>query len=302
MDITQLNYFKAIAETGSLTKAAEKFHISQPAMSAMLKKLEEELDVELFDREPNRIRLNPVGEIALVHVNTILHNINQMKTDLLSAAQQTQTLSVAFCDPGVRWYCVPHFSLAYPDIQLKDELYINENPVQLLSERIYDLIITPEPVNKPHIVSIPFLRDRVYLSVPKINPLAQCENLSLNEIPAQPLLFPQIGGYFLEQIGRKITDKSYPIQLIKNSYSITQHLIQTTEFLATISELSTNMRNDGSNRKLIPLNDSELNVMLYLSFLDLNHHKVKNFLEWAITITIPASSAYQSNSSVLPHK
>ena len=46
MDITQLQYFKVIAETGSLTKAAETLHVSQPAMSAMLKKFEEELNVE----------------------------------------------------------------------------------------------------------------------------------------------------------------------------------------------------------------------------------------------------------------
>ena len=52
MDITQLRYFQMIAETGSLTRAAQQLHISQPAMSAMLKKLEEELEVELFDRTP----------------------------------------------------------------------------------------------------------------------------------------------------------------------------------------------------------------------------------------------------------
>ena len=58
MDITQLEYFKSIAENNSLTKAAKEHHISQPAMSAMLKKFEEELEVELFDRSANRIQLN----------------------------------------------------------------------------------------------------------------------------------------------------------------------------------------------------------------------------------------------------
>ena len=63
MDITQLQYFKIIAETGSLTKAAEMLHVSQPAMSAMLKKFEEELNVELFDRSPNRIHLTRPGKL-----------------------------------------------------------------------------------------------------------------------------------------------------------------------------------------------------------------------------------------------
>ena len=49
MDFTELESFKIIAETGSLTKAARLLHVSQPAMSAMLKKFEEELGVELFD-------------------------------------------------------------------------------------------------------------------------------------------------------------------------------------------------------------------------------------------------------------
>ena len=83
MDITTLEYFKLIAETGSLTKAAEQLHITQPAMSAMLKKFEDELGVELFDRSPNKIHLNKAGEIALIHVNTILRNVNQMK-DVIS--------------------------------------------------------------------------------------------------------------------------------------------------------------------------------------------------------------------------
>lgn len=144
MDITQLQYFKMIAETGSLTKAAETLHVSQPAISAMLKKFEKEMNVELFDRSPNRIYLNHTGETALVHIKNILRNVGQMKTDLLNAAQQNLTLRIAFCDPGVRWFTVPRFSVAHPEIQIKDALYEGTEPVKLLSERVYDLIITAE--------------------------------------------------------------------------------------------------------------------------------------------------------------
>lgn len=90
MDITALEYFKIIAESGSLTKAAQQLHITQPAMSAMLKKLEEELGVELFDRSPNRIHLNKAGEVALVHVHAILRNVEQLKADVLSAAGRSR--------------------------------------------------------------------------------------------------------------------------------------------------------------------------------------------------------------------
>jgi len=280
MDITQLEYFKIIAETGSLTKAAEMLHISQPAMSAMLKKFEEELNVELFDRSPNRIRLNPTGEIALVHVNSILRSVAQMKADLLSAAQQNLTLSIAFCDPGVRWFCVPRFSLTHPEIQVKDELYAGSEAARLLSERVYDLIVTPEPLQNNHIQSLSFLPDQVYLSVPSDSKLLERESISLREIPAQPLLYPQIGGYFLVQMEKVIEENNLPITLIKNSYNITQHMIRTTNFLATISTLSMDLRNDGTHRALIPMSDPELNVVYHISFLKSNRKKVKQFLDW----------------------
>ncbi|MDO4344447.1 MAG: LysR family transcriptional regulator [Eubacteriales bacterium] len=280
MDITQLQYFRTIAETGSLTKAAKRLHISQPAMSAMLKKFEEELQVELFDRSPNRIHLNPVGEIALVHVNTILRNIEQMKADLLSAAEQNLTLSIAFCDPGVRWYCVPRFSLAHPEIQVKDELYTGGEAKRLLTERVYDLIVTPKPVQGNHIQSLSFLPDQVYLSVSTDSKLLGRESISLREIPAQPLLYPQIGGYFLMQMEKIITEDNLPITLIKNNYNTTQYMIRTTNFLATIGTLSMDLRNDGTHRTLIPMSDPELNVVFHISFLKSNREKVQKFLDW----------------------
>ena len=280
MDITQLQYFKMIAETSSLTKAAEMLHVSQPSMSAMLKKFEEELNVELFDRSPNRIHLNQIGEIALVHTNNILRSVEQMKADLLSAARQNVTLSVAFCDPGVRWFCVPCFSLAYPEIQLSDDLYEGTEGAKLLTERTYDLIVTAKPIKGDHIQSLPFLQDQVYLSVPTDSKLLKYQSISLRDIPAQPLLYPQIGGYFLTQMEKLITENNLPISLIKNNYNITQHMIRTTNFLATISTLSMDLRNDGTHRTLIPMNDPELNVFYHISFLKSNREKVKKFIKW----------------------
>lgn len=283
MDITQLQYFKVIAETGSLTKTAETLHISQPAMSAMLKKFEEELNVELFDRSPNRIFLNQTGEIALVHINHILQNVEQMKTDLLNAAQQNLTLRIAFCDPGVRWFTVPRFTVAYPEIQIKDELYEGTEAAKLLSDRVYDLIVTPEKILSPGIESQPFLPDQVFLSVPVESKLAGLERVSLRDIPEQPLLYPQIGGHFLTQIETIITQNGLPITLVKNEYNITQHLIRTTNFLATISTLSRDLRNDGTHRTLILLSDPELKVMYYVSFLKTGKEKVKKFLAWMLS-------------------
>lgn len=281
MDITQLEYFKIIAETGSLTKAAEALHISQPAMSAMLKKFEEELNVELFDRSPNRIHLNQTGEIALVHVNNILQNIDRMKADLLSTAQQNLTLRIAFCDPSIRWFCVPRFTIAHPEITVQDDPYEGTETVKLLTERVYDIVITPENVCGKGISSQQFLPDQVFLSVPKDSKLANLESISIKDIPAQPLLHPQIGGYFLSQIEKLIIENNLPLTLVRNEFNTTQYLIRTTRFLATASTWSKDARNDGTHRTLIPMTDPELNITYYISYLKTGKEKVKKFLAWA---------------------
>lgn len=120
----------------------------------------------------------------------------------------------------------------------------------------------------------------MYLSVPDDSNLAGRDSISLREIPAQALLYPQIGGYFLSQMEKVITEDHLPITLVKNNYNVTQHLIRTTNFLATISTLSMELRNDGTHRTLIPMTDPELNVLYYISYLKTNREKVKVFLQW----------------------
>lgn len=88
MELTQLMQFKAIAECESMTQAAEKIHISQPTLSAMLKRLEHELEMPLFDRNKNKLKLNGAGSILLKHTELILAQLDQAKSELQDYAKK----------------------------------------------------------------------------------------------------------------------------------------------------------------------------------------------------------------------
>lgn len=282
MDLNQLECFKAIAKTGSLTRAAEALHVSQPAMSGLLKRLEGDLGVELFDRGPNRVKLNAAGELALRHAETVLRDVEAMRAELQNYAQKNRMLTAAFCDPGVQWWSVPRFSLAHPEVSVTGKLY-GEHAGKLLLERDCDLVVAPEEIRHPKVENMPFLSDRVYLSVPPGNGLLKRKSVSLRDIPAQTLLLPTIGGYFIQTLEQIIAKERPDISVAKNDFLLTQHMIRSTNFLGTLSTLSMELRNDG-DRRFVPLTDPELNVVYRIAYLRGNREKVQPFLSWARSV------------------
>lgn len=76
MNLRQLTYFVAIAEQGSILKASQALHISQPAVSTQIKLLEEELGVQLFERRPAGVLLTPEGRDFLRHAYDILGSVD----------------------------------------------------------------------------------------------------------------------------------------------------------------------------------------------------------------------------------
>jgi DNA-binding transcriptional LysR family regulator len=72
MSLTQLRYFVAVAENGSVSRAAQKCFVSQPPMSRQLRALEDELEVKLFERQARGMKLSPPGERLLEQARTIL--------------------------------------------------------------------------------------------------------------------------------------------------------------------------------------------------------------------------------------
>jgi DNA-binding transcriptional LysR family regulator len=76
MSLTQLRYFVAVAEEGSVSKAAAKCFVSQPPMSRQLRALEDELHVQLFERVPRGMQLSREGERVLGRAKTILQLVD----------------------------------------------------------------------------------------------------------------------------------------------------------------------------------------------------------------------------------
>ncbi len=82
MTLTQMKYFAEVCREKSVTRAAEKIHISQPTVTVAMQQLESETGLNLFVRQGKRIEVTPEGEFLLAKVSAILHSVEQLNNDI----------------------------------------------------------------------------------------------------------------------------------------------------------------------------------------------------------------------------
>lgn len=283
MELSQLQQFQAIAACATMTQAAEKLHISQPALSAALRKLEEELGLRLFERTRNSIALNSAGELALLHTNEILAQAERMKAALRQYAQRNAALSVAFCDPGPLWYCVPRFSMSYPALKIKPALFEEtEEVAKLLRNQTYDIVVSTKALAQPDIVSMLFIKEQLLLSVPAAHPLAAQAQLSLREAKLPAIVLFQVDGSFFKK-QRKFWDAlaSTVRVTVCGNYFLFNQMVRGTEACTISTKLVQHYRDDGPGRVLIPLTDPELSIAYHIAYLRKNQPRLRAFLAWA---------------------
>src|SRR3989442_5344035 len=83
MEIHQLRYFCAVAETSSFSRAAVRTHVSQPSLSQQIMKLEDELGAPLFDRLGRSVRLTDMGKTLLPRARAVLHELEAAKGEVI---------------------------------------------------------------------------------------------------------------------------------------------------------------------------------------------------------------------------
>lgn len=122
MEIRQLEYFQMVSQLNSFTKAAERLHVAQPSVTNAIKKLERELDIQLFDRSQKQIIITPEGEIFLKRAQAILRNINDAITEMREYHQLNKGSIRLGVPPMIGSYLFPklylEFNQAFPQIQL----------------------------------------------------------------------------------------------------------------------------------------------------------------------------------------
>ena len=199
MELYQLKYFVQVAKLESISKAAAVLHLSQPALSKTIIKLERELGTQLFDRVGKRIYLNDRGRFFLKGVEKSLQDLSEATSALGgSGGQVGGTLCVGIFGPQAdAIVCITRFMQANPQYHVT--LDARQKTLTGQVAREFDMVFFPSNAAFDHVAGIPYARNKTVLCVPADHPLAQVGIAELRLFKDDPFIFMNTTAGIYEQ-------------------------------------------------------------------------------------------------------
>lgn len=262
-ELYQLRQLVAIAETGTLSKAAELVHLSQPALSRSMQKLESEWNLPLFDRQKNKITLNKAGEIAVQHARRVLEDMDNLNLAIQAYERSLRTISIGSCAPGPILELLPFLTQHFFGMAVSSETVPPDTLLPALENNTYQIIITDQPVKAPGILCQELCREQLFLTVPPAHPLAgKKDGIYLEELAGETMLLFKTIGIWDERVTSKMNQTTFIVQDQDDSFSA---LIQASALPAFASDLTMKNGGPGQNRCAIPILDPEASITFYIS-------------------------------------
>ena len=143
IELYQLEQLTAFAQYGTLSKAAEELHISQPTLTRSMQKLESEFNVPLFRRSKNKLEFNENGLLAAEYARRVLDQSQNMLERVRAFDRASRTISIGSCAPMPLITAVQNAARQYPSMTISSECKDCEPLVEGLRTGLYQIIILP---------------------------------------------------------------------------------------------------------------------------------------------------------------
>ncbi|MCP0887771.1 LysR family transcriptional regulator [Ligilactobacillus sp. WILCCON 0076] len=221
MNLSQLRGFVYTAQTGSITKGAKKAFVSQPAMTKMIKELEEELGVQLFSREGRRIYINEYGKLFLTYIEKGLDQIDYGVNAVLETSKEKRKPIRILVEVGSLF--IPEILHALKTVYLDTPIQLTQKIVDENDFQKFDFVISTTRNSE----SIELLEEEIFVGTAG-------DELTSNIVSIQDLMQLPIIGLSNQLALRKTLDTYF------NEYKLNLEYQYESDDPATIRELIDN--------------------------------------------------------------
>ncbi|PTM08187.1 MAG: DNA-binding transcriptional regulator OxyR [Bacteroidetes bacterium] len=257
MTITQLYYVLAVAENQNFTKAAEKCFVTQPTLSMQIQKLEDQLDILIFDRSKKPIELTEIGKKIVKQAKIIVNEADRIK-DIVD--QQKGFVGGEFrlgIIPTIMPTLLPMFLKTfikrYPKVKLKIEELTTEEIIQRIKDGHLDAAIATTPLENEAIKERALFYEPFVCYIPKGHRLSEKKKIDISDLEIEDMLLLEDGHCFRDGV----------INLCK---AFKQHDEDKFQLESGSIEMLVKLSNEGLGMTLLP----------YLHTLDIKENEKPN--------------------------
>lgn len=227
-ELHSLEQFVALARAKNFTRAAAELHLSQPALSRAIQKLEEQLGQPLFERHPREVILTDLGELLLARAKEILKLVEDTFSELAEAGRRGRIRLGAI--PTIAPYFLPRllggFAKKHPEISV----IVQEDTTELLIQRCnhgeIDLAILALPIIAKALEVEPLFSEELLLVAPAGHPLAAASPLTIQAVEEFPFVMLNEAHCLSESISS-----------FCRQHSVQPVTVERTSQLTTVQEL-----------------------------------------------------------------
>ncbi|HRC73439.1 MAG TPA: LysR family transcriptional regulator [Candidatus Competibacter sp.] len=234
MDIASLHAFVTIADNGSFSSAADRLHVTQPAVSKRVATLEEELKVRLFDRLGRTVRLTEAGSVLLPRARRILAEVDDSRralrnlSGIIAGSLRLATshhIGLHRLPPVLRIFTARH-----PQVRLDMRFLDSEVACAVMLRGEVELAIVTLPPNvEAPLESLPLWSDPLVIVAARTHPLAQLPTIAPSQLAGYPAILPSEATFT-----RRIFEKELNRAGVSISVAFATNYLETIKMMVAV--------------------------------------------------------------------
>lgn len=310
MTLIQLEYIIAVSNFKHFAKAANYCNVTQPTLSMQIQKLEEELEVKIFDRSKQPVIATEIGVLIIEHARKIIAEKNNLHQAILTSKEEVAGELKIGILPTLAPYLLPLFLNKlmnnFPKINLKINELTTDDIIRKLKENSIDVGILATPLNEKSISEFPLFYEELIVYLSKKNRAYKKNYLLANDIDLSKLWLLEEGHCFRSQIInlcdlKKSFKNCHQFEYAAGSFETLKKIVDTTDGLTILPEMATHYFTTNQMAKIRhfkhPAPVREVSIVLHRNYAKQN---LVNILKAEILQAIPDKIKKNKKTFILP--
>ena len=261
LNLAELEQLVAFAELGTLSKVAERLHISQPTLTRTMRHIEDAFGVPLFHRGKNRIELNETGKLAADYAQRLLAEAEKATQAVRAFDRGLKTITIHSCAPAPLWSLLPALAQRYPERTISSKIMGIGQIVRDVSSAQCDVGILPCSCPDGALADTPYIQEKLSVCVPRDHDLSRKQNVTFEELNGFNCLLRDQIGFWTDLCRRRMPASRFLIQTDEFEF---QELVRTSSLFCFSTDLANPQNRIPSDRVALPITDPEANVTYHI--------------------------------------